>query len=276
MSDTEPNSFRNFKDGTKNFPITNQGRFESAIGSFRKLIDADANHARAHGWLSYTYVTGIIDDWKFPKGDDIPAPEYALVEARTLADEAVRLDPEDFDTHWAKAFVSLHSGDHAGAKKHFGTARKLNHGNRELLVENADERVYAGECDKAIELIERAWAIPDWHHWVYAWALYFKARKDNDPTQLDKAMDHLDGKISGKPGKDNTPAEIHLLRAAIHGQRSLLGTSGEKAKAVNERDTYEKLKKKTLSIQNLKDTNPFQKNDDLEYWLNGLKEAGVS
>jgi len=267
-------AFDEWKLGTRLFPVTSQRDFNAAIKYFERARGLDPEFARAYGWLAYTYMTGLIDAWSFPKSVGGLSPKKIRQKAKRLAKKAVELDPEDFDNHWALGFVLLRTSDLPGAERHFDLARHLNFGNRELLTENADERVYAGDADKAIELIMRARKIPDWQRWVLAWAYYFKARKD--PIFYDMALDEL-RQLTDPPGSGKAPAEILILLAAIHGQRSLLskGTiaASERKMANDARKIYEKLRKKRR-IDEIDDAKVFAKAADRKHWRTGLEEAG--
>ena len=268
-------AFAEWKAGMRLFPLNSQGDFNGAMRHFKKAIRLDDRFARAYGWLAYTYVTGHIDDWKFPKAKAGMTAAQRLKEARKLADRAVKLAPNDYDTLWAKGFVRLHTGDAKVAENHFNKARALNYGNRELLAENADERVYAGHPDKAIELVMRARAIPDWQRWVLAWAYYFKARKD--PIFYDMAVEELH-QITGQPGQGRTPGEILILLAAIHGQKSRLAKNpqagADHKRAQNYRKAFRKLRKSKRTRRDFDKTNPFRRATDRQHWQNGLKAAG--
>jgi hypothetical protein len=275
MANDKGAAFTEWKAGTRLFPINSQGDFNGALRHFKKAVTLDDRFARAYGWLAYTYVTGHIDDWKFPKPEADMTPAQRLKEAQKLADRAVRLAPKDYDTLWAKGFVRLHTGEARVAETHFDRARELNYGNRELLAENADERVYAGHPDKAIELIMRARAIPDWQRWVLAWAYYFKARKE--PIFYDLALDELD-RLTGQPGQGRTPGEILILLAAIYGQKSKLPknprAAADSGRAQEYRKAYRKLRNSRRTRRDFDKTNPFRRKTDRQHWQNGLAAAG--
>jgi hypothetical protein len=252
------------------------------------VLGKDPNHARANGWLAYTYVTGIIDGWDFSTVTGAPPAQYALGQSLLHANSAVASDPDDFDNYWAKAFVLLHTNDPKGAKENFDTARAEDTSrNHHLLIENADERVFAGDPDKALRLIEGAVAAMkpgkkkhDWHRWVHAWALYFKARKDGTPDLYKTALDEL-GKLAEKPKNGSkSPPEILLTQAALHGKMCLnnLGPdpANEEVLAKASLIDYETERGKIPTVQEIIDTNPFQDPDDLAHWLAGLKVAGVN
>ena len=276
MATIKRSAFDEWKDGTRRFPIITKADFIGAIRQFKKAIKKDKTYARAYGWLAYTIITGHIDDWVFPEPERSMTAKQRIKMACELADHAVDLDPGDYDTHWAQAYVRLHTGDAKGAEAAFNTARALNHGNRELLSENADERVYAGDTDKAIELVMRARDIPDWNRWVLAWAYYFKARRET--CFYDMAVRELQC-LKEEPGQGRTPAEIFILLAAIYGQKSLLkknlSARQDRGRAIQNRKNYEKAHGTKLSLKVIESTNPFRKPVDGKHWLSGLKAAGV-
>jgi tetratricopeptide (TPR) repeat protein len=252
-----------------------QADLDAAIARFKAAKKLNPKFARAHGWLGYCCITALIDEWDLKKSMGLSKPKKIKAKAGDLTKEALRLDSCDFDTHWARGFVLLHSGDPAGAERHFDTARRLNYDNRELLTENADERVYASDPDKAIEFIERARSIPDWQRWVLAWAYYFKAQGDSN--YYNKALAEL-GKMKDPPGGGKAPAEILILRAAINAQKATL-LSGRAAtiasnRAKKDKDDYEKMTGKKRSLKDLEDTNPLANAGDQTHWCNGLKGAG--
>jgi tetratricopeptide (TPR) repeat protein len=264
-----------WKAGTRLFPIMSQTDLDTAIGHFEAAKNLKKKFARARGWLAYCAITGLIDDWKLPKSLGGSVEKDIKAKARKASKRAVELDPCDFDTHWARGFVLLHTGDPAGAAKHFDTARRLNYDNRELLAENADERVYAGDPDKAIDLIMRARSIPDWQRWVLAWAYYFKA--GSDPKFYSDALAELK-RLKDQPGSGKAPAEILILRSAILAQNAkiLKGRAATIAnnKAKKDKDDYKTITGKTRSLRDLEDTNPFANAGDKKHWLDGLTAAG--
>jgi len=264
-----------WKAGTRLFPIMSQADLDTAVGHFEAARNLKRKFARARGWLAYCAITGLIDDWKLPKSLGGSVEKDIKAKARKLSKRAVELDPCDFDTHWARGFVLLHTGDPAGAAKHFDTARRLNYDNRELLTENADERVYAGDPDKAIDLIMRARSIPDWQCWVLAWAYYFKA--SSDPKFYNDALAELK-QLKDQPGSGKAPAEILILLSAIHAQKATL-SSGRAAtiannKANDHRKNYQKITGKNRPLKELENTNPFADARDKKHWLDGLTAAG--
>lgn len=268
-------AYTEWKAGTRLFPILSQGDLDGAIKYFESAKKIDSNFARAYGWLAYCAITGLIDDWVLPKSLGGCKTRDIKAVAEKLSKKALAKDQCDFDNHWARGFVLLHTGDASGAQMHFKIARQLNYDNREMLTENADERVYASDPDKAIDLIARARSIPDWQRWVLAWAYYFKGQ--GNPKFYDDALAELK-LLKDPPGSGKAPSEILILRGAIYAQKAALARGGAAAalrkKAKGEKELFEKITGKMRSLKELEDTNPFVDDRDKMHWLNGLKGAG--
>ncbi len=110
---------------------------------------------------------------------------------------------------------------------------------------------------------------------MLAWAYYFKARKD--PIFYDLALQELQ-QLAEQPGQGRSPAEILILQAAIHGQKSQLQKNPRAAndgRRVQEcRKAFQKLRKSKRTRQDFDKTNPFRRATDRQHWQNGLKAAG--
>ncbi len=275
MANASPdNAYEHWREGAKQFPINNQKEFNTAIRHFKQAIRLDASFARSHGWLGYSYAISVVDGWKLPKPDHSLKPAQILDKALQLAEKAVELDPGDYDTFWARGYVRLHRKEAAKAQSDFETARRLNVSNRDLLVENADERVYAGDPDKAVELIMRALRVPDWYRWTLGWAYYFKAR--TDPVYYDLAIRELE-QICEQPGEGKCPAEVLVIMAAIYAQKAHIAQDQAEKKrlqklAEDKRKAFRKLRE-TGTLRHFEQTNPFKRAEDRKHLIEGLKRA---
>ncbi len=275
MVDANWNSaFEYWKEGASKFPINSQAEFNAALGQFNKAIRQRESFARGYGWKAYSYAISVVDGWKLPRSEGSMKPDQVMKKAVELADHAVSLDDTDYDNYWARAYVRLHSGDQSGAAADFDRARQLNFGNRDLLVENADERVYAGDHDRAIEFVERALAVPDWHRWTLAWAYYFKGR--TDPVYYDFALRQIE-QLCEQPGGGRCPAETLIVVAATYAQKAHLATSKSKrddlqARAEKACKAFCKFRR-SWTQKNFKKCNPFQRKEDRDHLYDGLKKA---
>lgn len=278
MASSGPDSaFDLWKEGARKFPINSQREFNIAIRQFKRAMKADKDFARAYGWLAYSYAISVVDHWDLPKPQKGWKAPQVLKEAKNLSDHAVSLDPSDYDNYWARGYVHLHSKMPKEAEADFNWARRINVGNRDLLVESADERVFAGDPDKAIALIKRALKVPDWYRWTLAWSYYFKAR--TDPLYYNLALEELE-KLREEPGQGKSPAEICIILAAIFAQKAQLEKDPkERARlqklAEGKRKMFERWRKKR-TIEQFKRTNPFQRKEDRDHLVKGLKLAKFS
>ena len=129
---------------------------------FEKARKNDPNYARAYVGLMWTYAIDY-DFWCTEDEEFRKAAELALARA----EEAVRLDPNDYQTHWALGWARLYNGQHAAAEKSYTLARKLNPNDPELLAEMANLLIYMGRPQQAIEqVIESKRLDPSPEAWV--------------------------------------------------------------------------------------------------------------
>ncbi|MCZ6861784.1 MAG: hypothetical protein O7I42_16165 [Alphaproteobacteria bacterium] len=261
-------AYKLWRDGRKLLPITSQANFAKSLKMMEEAIGLDDEFGRAYSRKSYLYVTGVIDGWNFEPGK---TDEWKLREALTLAKKAVKLAPNDYDTHWALAFAHLNREDgKQDATREYKEALVRNDGNRNLLAEMADALVYAGKTDDAIEMLMRARRIPDWHRWVLAWAYYFKGKKDKQYYGL--ARDELHKMVTPRDDP-RFSSEIMLLSAALYVRTNKLARAKEEIQWLQQRRkkvgltpwTIEKERKRGSAIGKMNET----------HWLGALSDAGL-
>ena len=80
-----------------------------------------------------------------------------------MASTAVRLDPNDYQAHWALGWAHLYSWEHDEAKASYLRARELNPNDAELLAEMANMLVYIGQQPQAIEQLKKAIRLNPFH-----------------------------------------------------------------------------------------------------------------
>lgn len=133
---------------------------------FIEAIRLDPNFARAYGHLSYTYVRAYMYGWD-------PNPGNAQKMALDLADEALRLDGQDYDNHWSVGVARLWNNDHQGAVDAYTEARRRNPLDPDLLGSMSDALVAVGRTDEAVEQTRLAMVLNPHHPPWYAWNLGF-------------------------------------------------------------------------------------------------------
>lgn len=281
---TNEQAFDAFYEGTRGFPVHSDEAFARSVGLFKRAIALDKRYARPRGWLAYAYVLSVNEGWRFDDAEPEAGwdEERRLKAADELSREAVALDETDYDTHWARANVLIHTRRWDEAIACFERALYLGRDehNPSLLVDMADALVQVGEADRALDLIRKARRMPDWHHWVAAWACYAKARRDG--VFYDLALDELRA-MYWDPGEPKYLYDVKLLEAAIQARRAErqvrqgLGTGEaeqERAEAAF-RSFHERPEFERWTLERARRFAPFRNPEDTEHWLEGCRAAGM-
>ena len=216
---------------------------------FEKAIELDPRYARAWGWLAYAHVTSWTEGW---------AGREILDLAKDYAEKAVTLEPEDYDTHWALAYVYQARGDLDLALGAYVTALELNRNDPDMLVEMTETLCCLGQHEEAVRRIERAMIInprfPEWYRWMLGWSLYHLREYRRSNEQLEKII---------RPNN-----EVRLIMAANHAQ---LGEAEKAAAAL----TSFLQKRLDWTVEKERQTLSYRDPEDEEHWLAGVRMAGL-
>jgi tetratricopeptide (TPR) repeat protein len=259
--------------GEATFNTLSKEGLDESRAHFEKAVELEPDYARAMAELSYAYVHTATAGWH----SDLEAIE-ALAKAEVYAKLAVRLDPDDYDTHWALGYYYINSGKagdfQRGIKEFekalilFNTATDQIDRKPGLLAEMGESLVYDGRPVDGIKLIEQAInLVPDWYRWNYAFALYCN-------KQYKEAIDSLD-RMYRKPGDPRYLYDSLLTRAAAYAQL------GKIRKAKDAVATFLKTKKAKRGMgwtiaDELKRTpfKPTKAGQALrDHWIDGLRTA---
>lgn len=261
--------------GEATFNTLSKKTLEQSRSHFEKALALEPDYARAMAELSYAYVHTATAGWHSEK----EAIE-ALAKAKVYAELAVKLDPDDYDTHWALGYYYLNSGDDGDFQKGiksfekaldlFETGTDRIDRKPGLIAEMGEALVYDGRPKEGIALLERAInLVPDWYRWNHAFALFCD-------KQYQEAIDELD-RMYRKPGDPTYLYDSLLTRAAA------CAMLGKKKKAKQAVETFLKIKhdkkRESWSIADELKRTPFgpsKKSEALkDHWINALKEAGL-
>jgi TolB-like protein/Tfp pilus assembly protein PilF len=226
---------------------------ESALAEscqwFKKAIEKDPSYARAWGWLAYAHATSWTEGWAGPE---------VLELAKEYAEKAVSLELEDYDTHWALAYVYSVRKEMKAALSAYATALSLNPNDPDMLVEMAETLVYVGQHEQARRQIEQAMRVnprfPDWYRWTFGWTLHHLGEYEASNEQLEKII-----------APNN---EVRLIMAANHANLGATSAAALELQRFLQRRpdwTVEK-ERKTLSYLHAKDE---------EHWLTAIRNAGL-
>lgn len=264
-----------FHRGEANFNTLSKKNLDRCRAQFEKAVQLEPDYARALAELSYANVHTATAGWH----SEVEATE-ALAKAEAYGQLAVRLDPDDYDTHWSLGYYYINSGkpgDFAKGIKEFETALALFEKTTDridrkpgLLAEMGEALVFDGRPKDGLKLLDRAInLVPDWYRWNYAFALYC----DKQYKQAIGALDQM----YRKPGHPRYLYDCWLTRAAAYAQL------GKKKKA---KDAVEKFLKTKMArrgtdwtiADELKRT-PFRPNkagqELRDHWIDGLHKAGL-
>lgn len=230
---------------------------------FGRAIELDPGYARAWGLLAYTHMQTWLNGWR---------DRGAVADAEQAAAKAVALDPDDYDTHWALAFVHSSLGRFDAAEEEFQHAFDLNPNDAGLLVESAESLTNLGRHDEAIQRIRLAMTInprfPEWYCWNLGWALH---------VARDYAASTRELLRISRPSN-----EVFVMLAANHARlaesaaeaRDSAGRDRHRAEAAEFLARFRANRPDwTIAIERTK--RAFRRDEDLEHWLTGLRLAGL-
>lgn len=227
---------------------------------FRRAAGIDPAYARAWGWLGYCEMNRVVEGWAEPA---------LAAEAEAHAKRAVALAPDDYDTHWALAFVYSATGRPALGLAEYEAARRLNPNDANMLVEMAETLTQLGRHEQAVEQIRGAIQLnpyaPDWYRWMLGWALHHARDYAASCTELERIL-----------APNN---EVRLILAANHARLAEAAADEPararyRAEAARWRSDFA-ARRPDWTVETEGRTIHFELPADREHWLEGLRLAGV-
>ena len=98
--------------------------------------------------------------------------------AEEAAETALALDPDNYDTHFVRAFIHAQRGEQDQAIERYRRALELNPNAANVMASLASPMMYSGRVDEALDLMQKAVRLdphhPDWFKWNLAWAQWAK------------------------------------------------------------------------------------------------------
>ncbi|PBC21267.1 MULTISPECIES: BTAD domain-containing putative transcriptional regulator [unclassified Mesorhizobium] len=217
--------------------------------SYANAIKEDGRFAEAYSGVSCS----LYLEWLLLGGND---PKL-LSEARELADQAIRYDPNSSSGHWRKAMVALYQHDFAQSEQCFHRARDLHPNSADILLDHSDAMGFVGDANDAWRMYERAIDLnptPPDHYWwagasiAFSKADYFKA------IELCSRLDHEES--------------VLRLLAACHGQLGNVVEAREYGHRLMEMYPGE-------SAESMTRLQPHRSRQDLQPFIDGLRLAGI-
>jgi adenylate cyclase len=195
VSAINPNSFTAYdylmRGWHEWYKFTPEGN-AAARDLFDQAKKIDPNYARAYAGLAWTYA----NDYDFEWTDDFDnAVKLALENAST----AVRLDPDDYQAHWALGWAYLYNWEHDKAMASYLRARQLNPNDAEVLAEMANLLIYVGQPKQAIDQLKEAIRLNPFHDKWYTEYLGWAYEEAGMPQ---KSIETLEPVIDQPPDKE--------------------------------------------------------------------------
>ncbi|MDA7427024.1 winged helix-turn-helix domain-containing protein [Primorskyibacter aestuariivivens] len=154
----------------------------------------------AWGYIGKSLMLGAAArlGWMTPR-------EAVLDESVELAKTALRLDPENYMSHFALARVLSRRSENAESILHFQRAARLNPSDSIILIGMSVPLLYSGQTDAAIEALQKAAEVDplhgDWLRWQLGWAYWQK-------NQCDKGLEAMQSMSSPPSASNKTLAAL--------------------------------------------------------------------
>lgn len=148
-----------------------------AIELLQKAIDLDPEYALARAYRAFADV--VFHDYD-------AAPVEILAQARTMALEAVEMEPEDGRCRWLLGMICRFSGDTEGEEQQYLRALALNPNDANALATYGILLVALGRHDEGIDRTREAMRLnpyhPEWY-WVGLGGALYAARRYEDALE---------------------------------------------------------------------------------------------
>jgi tetratricopeptide (TPR) repeat protein len=230
---------------------------------FERAAELDPSYARPWAWSAYAAVEGYTRGW----GD-----EEVLESAVEWAKRAVQLDRDDYDAHWSLGFCYQHTRRFDQANSEYRRAYELNPNDPDLIIEMAGNLSFTGKHREAVAQLEKSMSLnpqcADYCRSTLAWALYFVEKYGDSLLQLSQIS---------KLSEDDVMvlAASHARNAQSHSE------AGQNVIASEETAAAEGAMRELLqtlpdwTIERERKYRIFKHSSDEEYWLDGLRLAGL-
>lgn len=177
----------------------NRENWEKAIALEETSIREEPDSAWGYIGKSLMLVPAAILGWMEPRDE-------VLEQSVGLARTALRLDPENYMSHYALARVLSRQGEHVESILHFERAAKLNPSDSIVWIGMSVPLLYAGRSDEALEALKRAKEVDplhgDWLRWQLGLAYW-------QIDQCDKGLEEMQSMAS--PPSASAKAKAALL-----------------------------------------------------------------
>ncbi len=228
---------------------------------FRRAVEIDPDYARAHALLGVTHV------WDAMMGS---GREGRLAEAIGSIEKALSLDDNDAWTHGVFGLLLFMREADERAEAHLRRAVSLNANDADAAAFMCNFLVYMGQCDEALDWIDKAMRLnpfpPSVYHWYRALALFSARRYDQAAKAIKKITPMLrwgHGYLAACYARTNRPTDAQReLSAFVAATQKALQNGAEPARPV------------TVDVA-LERAARYRNPADGAHFLDGLRKAGL-
>jgi adenylate cyclase len=250
------NAYEAFLYGRKQFFLY-AGAAEncSARDSFRRAIALDPGFAMAYAMLAWTHAFDAMNGW----GESRNA---SLERARDLASKAIALDDAMPVAYFVRGLAYRELGDRVRALVEAEKAIELDPNYASAHVLLATMSYFNGRPEVGLKLMRRAIALNPNHPFNYSFHLgqvYYILKRYGE------AIDALNRVLESNPAAERA----HLWLAAAYAQAGRSDDARWEVEQVLAADPG-------VSLHQLRQSYPFTNPADLEHFLDGLRNAGLS
>ena len=221
---------------------------------YEKALALEPTSIAALTGIAWSYVIDRIGRWNVPSDE-------ALERAHKLARQALAFDSTDYRVHVLLGYILLDQRQYAEALRHYQQAIALNSNDADGAAHMGSLFIAMGRFTEALEWFQKAVRLNPFHP---AWYLYGIAEAHYGARQYDRAIAPLRAAINRFP-TFITPRR-HL--AATFAQMDRLDEARAEIEVIRKLDP-------TLSLAMYRQRLHYEKNENLEHYLDGLRKAGL-
>ena len=185
-----------------------------------------------------------------------------LENART----AVRLDPKDYQAHWALGWAYLYNREYENAMAEYVRARELNPNDGELLAEMSNFLIYVGQPKQAIDQLKEAIRLNPFHE---RWYDEFLGWAYEDAGMPKEAIETLEPVLDLQNPDDDQLWYLPTLAAAY--ANPAVGRMDDARKVVKTILS----RKPEFSISETVSQRPYKTKEQIDRYVNALRRAGL-
>ncbi|WP_068118221.1 winged helix-turn-helix domain-containing tetratricopeptide repeat protein [Tropicimonas marinistellae] len=227
--------------------------WQKAIALEETSIREEPDSAWGYIGKSLMLIPAAVLGWMQPRDE-------VLADASELAKTALRIDPENYLSHYALARVLSRQGKHAESILHFERAAKLNPSDSIVYIGMSVPLLYSGRTDEALAALHKAQEVDplhgDWLRWQLGLAYW-----QND--ECEKGLEAMQSMAS--PPIASNKALAAILVCLDKTQQAIEAM----AKFLETRPGY------TLEIEAKSIPSDWKPDGMYDLWLTSMKRAGM-